>query len=88
MSQAATAMTNTGNRDIFMAAGFLGILTSLILPLPTFFMDLGLSLSICLALVTILIAVYLKDPLELSVFPSLVLVATLIRLSLKWPPPG
>jgi len=70
-------------RDVLMAVGFLAILTAMILPLPTFLMDLGLSLSICLSLVTFLVAIYLKDPLELSVFPSLVLVTTLIRLSLN-----
>ncbi len=82
MNQAAT-MQRGQARDVLMAVGFLAILTAMILPLPTFLMDLGLSLSICLSLVTFLVAIYLKDPLELSVFPSLVLVTTLIRLSLN-----
>ena len=80
----ATATAQGGQaRDVVMAVGFLAILTAMILPLPTFLMDLGLSLSICLSLVTFLVAIYLKDPLELSVFPSLVLVTTLMRLSLN-----
>ena len=82
MSQ-AVAMQRGQVRDVLVAVGFLAILTAMILPLPTFLMDLGLSLSICLSLVTFLVAIYLKDPLELSVFPSLVLVTTLIRLSLN-----
>ena len=77
------AISRGAGRDVLMAVGFLGILTAMILPLPTFLMDLGLSMSICLSLVTFLVAIYLKDPLELSVFPSLVLVTTLIRLSLN-----
>jgi flagellar biosynthesis protein FlhA len=71
------------NRDIFLAVGMVVILAVMILPLPKFLLDLGLSLSICISLVTFLVSIYLRDPLDLSVFPTLILVATLLRLSLN-----
>ena len=84
MNGNATVASAAGqSRDVVMAVGFLGVLTAMIIPLPTFMMDVGLSCSICLALVTFLVAIYLRDPMDLSVFPSLVLVSTLIRLSLN-----
>lgn len=72
-----------GRKEIFVAAGLLGIVAVMILPLPRALMDVGLSLSICLSLVTFLVAIYLRDPLELSVFPTLVLIASLGRLALN-----
>lgn len=72
-----------GNRDIYFAVAMVGILALLILPLPKFLLDLGLSLSICLSLFTFLISIYLKDPLELSSFPVLILMSTLLRLALN-----
>jgi flagellar biosynthesis protein FlhA len=70
-------------RDIFVASGFLAVVAVMILPLPRFLMDVGLSLSVCLSLVTFLVAIYLRDPLELSVFPTLVLIASMARLALN-----
>jgi flagellar biosynthesis protein FlhA len=80
---ATAAAAGPKNRDLYVAVGLVGIMAVMILPLPSFIMDLGLSLSICIALVTFLVAVYVKDPIEISIFPSLVLVATLLRLSLN-----
>jgi len=74
---------SSDNRDAMMAIGLVLIVTVMVIPLPKIVMDLCLSLSICLALVTFLVSIYIKNPLELSVFPSLVLVATLFRLSLN-----
>jgi flagellar biosynthesis protein FlhA len=77
------AAPRSNNRDVFLAVGMVVILAVMILPLPRFILDLGLSLSICISLITFLVAIYLRDPLDLSVFPSLILVATLLRLSLN-----
>ena len=53
MNGNATVASAAGqSRDVVMAVGFLGVLTAMIIPLPTFMMDVGLSCSICLALVT------------------------------------
>lgn len=79
----AVVDTQKSRHDIYVAASFLIIVAVMVLPLPRFLMDLGLSLSVCLSLVTFLVAIYLQDPLELSVFPTLVLIASMGRLSLN-----
>jgi len=52
-------------------------------PAPAFLLDLFISLSIGLALVVLLAALYTSDPLEFSSFPSLLLLLTLFRLALN-----
>jgi flagellar biosynthesis protein FlhA len=69
--------------DIMVAAGIIGILLVMILPLPPRLLDLLLALNISLSLVTMLVSVYTLRPLEFSIFPSLLLVLTLFRLSLN-----
>jgi flagellar biosynthesis protein FlhA len=55
----------------------------MILPLPPLLLDLLLSVDIGLAVVLLLTALYIKEPVQFSVFPSLLLVLTLLRLSLN-----
>jgi flagellar biosynthesis protein FlhA len=69
--------------DIALAVGILGILTLLIFPLPTQLLDVLLALNITVSLLILLVAIYVRHPLELSVFPSLLLVTTLFRLGLN-----
>ncbi|MFH1130324.1 MAG: flagellar biosynthesis protein FlhA [Pseudomonadota bacterium] len=71
------------NYDVVLSAGMLSIVAVMIIPLPRMIMDFSLSISICLGLVTFIVEVYLKEPLEFSVFPSLIVVATLLRLALN-----
>lgn len=73
----------TKNSDVLMAAGVVGILTFMIIPLPTFLLDLLLSFSITFSLIILLVGMYILNPLELSAFPSILLLATLFRLSLN-----
>lgn len=69
--------------DILLAVGVIGILVVMIIPIPTFMLDLLLALNITLAVVIIMVAMYTKDALAFSVFPGLLLVVTLFRLSLN-----
>ena len=55
----------------------------MIVPLPPLLLDLLLSIDIGLSVVLLLTAIYVKEPVEFSVFPSLLLVLTLLRLSLN-----
>ena len=73
----------TKNGDIFMAAGVVGILVFMIMPLPPMALDILLSLNITFSLIIVLVATYIFRPLELSSFPSIILLATLFRLSLN-----
>ncbi|HLG55871.1 MAG TPA: flagellar biosynthesis protein FlhA [Vicinamibacterales bacterium] len=61
----------------------LAVVLLMIVPLPTMLLDLLLSVDIGLAVVLLLTAIYVKSPVEFSVFPSLLLLLTLIRLSLN-----
>jgi flagellar biosynthesis protein FlhA len=63
--------------------GVVGIIVMMVVPLPTFLIDLLLAVNITLSLVIVLVSLYVKRPLDFSVFPSLLLVATLFRLALN-----
>ncbi|MGD9045211.1 MAG: flagellar biosynthesis protein FlhA [Desulfobacterales bacterium] len=71
------------NSDIFMALAVVGILVFMVMPLPTFLLDLLLSFNITLSLIILLASMYVQRPLELSAFPSILLLGTLFRLSLN-----
>ncbi len=73
----------TKNVDIVIAFALLSILSVMIIPLPPFLLDLALSFSLALALLILLISLYTKKSLDFSVFPSLLLITTLFRLSLN-----
>jgi flagellar biosynthesis protein FlhA len=61
----------------------IAVVLLMVLPLPPFLLDLLLSVDIGMAVVLVLTAVYVREPIEFSVFPSLLLLLTLTRLSLN-----
>ncbi len=69
--------------DVLMATAVVGILVFMVIPLPTIMLDLLLAFNITFALVILLVGMYILRPLELSAFPSILLLATLFRLSLN-----
>jgi flagellar biosynthesis protein FlhA len=71
------------NSNFIFAAGLVGILATLLIPLPTFLLDIGIACSISLAIAVLIIVLGTNEPLELSTFPSLLLITTLFRLSLN-----
>ena len=74
------------NRNLAMLVvpiGVVGIILLLIVPIPAALLDVLIIVNIMLALVTLLTTMFVKKPLEFSVFPSLLLVATLFRLGLN-----
>lgn len=73
----------TKNVDLLMAFGLLAILSVMLIPLPPLLLDIALTLSLTLSLLILLVSIYIKKPLEFSVFPSLLLMTTLYRLSLN-----
>jgi flagellar biosynthesis protein FlhA len=73
----------TKNSDLLMAVAVVGILIFMVMPLPTFLLDLLLSFSITFSLIILLASMYVQRPLDLSSFPSILLLATLFRLSLN-----
>jgi flagellar biosynthesis protein FlhA len=71
------------NSDLFMAVAVVGILVFMVMPLPTLLLDLLLSFSITFSLIILLASMFVQQPLELSSFPSILLLVTLFRLALN-----
>ncbi|MBU0630552.1 MAG: flagellar biosynthesis protein FlhA [Candidatus Margulisbacteria bacterium] len=69
--------------DFLLAGSIVITLALMLLPLPTFVVDMLFTFSIAMALTLLLVAMYLKEPLELASFPSLLLIITVFRLGLN-----
>ncbi len=69
--------------DIHFAFGLIGILLIMIVPLPPLILDLLLCVSIISAFMVLLISIYVKEPLDFSTFPTILLITTLLRLGLN-----
>jgi flagellar biosynthesis protein FlhA len=86
MADAATASGETGFRlrgDILFAAGIVFILVALILPMPSWLLDVSLALSFAFSVLILMTALFIEKPLDLSTFPTILLISTMIRLSLN-----
>ena len=71
------------NSDVAIAVVVVGIVVMMIVPLPPWLLDILLTANISAALAIVLATLYTTEPLQFSVFPSLLLVATLFRLALN-----
>ncbi len=69
--------------EIALAIGVLGILAIMLVPLPAVLLDVLLAISITFAILVLMTALLIKKPLEFTAFPSVLLLATLLRLSLN-----
>jgi flagellar biosynthesis protein FlhA len=72
-----------GARGLGAPIVLLMLLSMLVIPLPPIALDLFFTFNITLSLVVMLVVVYTRRPLEFSVFPSMLLIATLLRLALN-----
>jgi len=70
-------------QELGVAVGIIAILVVMVIPIPTFMLDLLLSFSITFSLIILLVSIFMLTPLDFSVFPSMLLVVTLVRLSLN-----
>ena len=69
--------------DAFFAGGIVAMLTILFLPIPPFLIDLGLAFSIALSALILMVALWIQRPLDFSAFPTVLLIATILRLALN-----
>lgn len=69
--------------DAFFAAGIVTMLTILFLPIPPILIDLGLAFSIALSALILMVALWIQRPLDFSAFPTVLLIATILRLALN-----
>ncbi len=70
-------------RSLIVPVGFVMLLGVLLVPLPPAMLDIFISINISLGVIVLLTTLYMKRPLEFSVFPSLLLATTLLRLVLN-----
>ncbi len=69
--------------EIALAGAVIGILAVLIVPLPTWLLDIGLALSIAISILVLMVVLFIERPLDLNSFPTLLLIVTMLRLSLN-----
>lgn len=70
-------------KDLFILVGIIGIVLLMIVPIPTWLLDILLIINISLALIILLVAMNTKEALQFSIFPAMLLVTTLFRLALN-----
>ena len=71
------------NPDLILASGVLLILALLLVPLPPFMLDFLLAVNIGISILILLVSLYLRTPLDLASFPTILLITTLFRLGLN-----
>lgn len=76
-------LARKSSRDIGFAGGIIAILAIFFLPIPSFMIDLGIAFSIALSVLILMVALWIDRPLDFSAFPTILLVATLLRLALN-----
>lgn len=86
-AQAATGgnafLESARSSSAMIAMAVIAILMVMIIPIPPFVLDILLSFSIALSIIILLMSMYVLKPLQFSVFPSVLLIVTLLRLSLN-----
>lgn len=83
MAQETGILNRLKSSDIFMPFLVVGILILMVIPVAAPLLDIFLTMSITLSLIILLVALYIKEPLDFSTFPSVLLISTLFRLSLN-----
>src|SRR6476660_5816961 len=69
--------------EIALALGVVAILVVLILPMPTWLLDFSLAISVTLSVLILMVSLFIQKPLEFSAFPTILLIATMLRLALN-----
>ena len=85
MAETAVPAGNTVTKfaDVGLATMLVLIVVMMIIPVPTFVLDVLLAINIAFGVIMLLTTFYVRNALEISAFPSIVLIATLFRLSLN-----
>ncbi len=84
MSGIVSTLNRIGeHKDVFLAVGILAVLGLLVLPLNPFLLDVFLGLSLTISVLVLMVSVYLNSALEMSSFPTVLLITTLFRLGLN-----
>lgn len=72
-----------GRQDVILAFFIVSVVFMMIVPLPTWLIDIMVGINISLSVVLLMVAVYLRTPLDFASFPAVLLISTLFRLALS-----
>lgn len=81
--QVGSALRGLFRGDIALALGVVAVLVVLILPMPSWLLDASLALSMAFSVMILMTVLFIQKPLEFSSFPTVLLIATMLRLSLN-----
>jgi len=79
----ASVLNTLRSGDIALAAGVMGLIVILIVPMPPLLVDVLLAISIVFSVMILMTALFIQKPLEFSSFPTVLLIATMLRLGLS-----
>ena len=79
----AFAKASLKRGDVVMAFGIVIIIVGLIAPMPSIMLDLMLAINITISVLILMVVLFIEKPLELSAYPTILLITTLLRLSLN-----
>ncbi len=83
MAHARGALGGVFRGDVVLALGIIAILVFMLIPIPTWMLDMGLSVSILFSVFIIMLVLSIQKPLEFSTFPTILLITTSLRLGLN-----
>lgn len=73
----------SAHQDLLLVALIVAVIALMVLPLPPFLLDTLIAINLTISMVLLMVALYVRGPLELSTFPAILLLTTLFRLSLN-----
>ncbi|NCO02767.1 MAG: flagellar biosynthesis protein FlhA [Alphaproteobacteria bacterium] len=83
IGQARSVLGGVLRGDVVLAIGLVCILTFMLIPIPTWLLDIGLSISILFSVFILMLVLSIQKPLEFSTFPTVLLISTALRLGLN-----
>jgi len=83
MQRAGAMGANLFRSDVLFAVGIIGIIMFMLIPMPTIMLDAGLAVSIAFAVLILMTVLFIQRPLDFSTFPTVLLIATALRLGLN-----
>ncbi len=83
MNRTQTTLGNLFRGDVILALGIISILLFMLVPVPPWILDMGLSISITFSVLILMTVIFIVTPLEFSTFPTILLISTALRLGLN-----
>jgi flagellar biosynthesis protein FlhA len=83
MAVSQLTLRNVFQPTVLLAIALMGVIVMMVLPVPSWIIDLGLALSFALAILMLTVSLFIERPLDFSAFPTILLASLMLRLSLN-----